>query len=346
MQVEKQPSPWPCVLMLAGLLLFCLAAPYYWQHNSSKTKATDAQSSGLAARTPGGIESSRRSSQSSPESVEPNSHSNSNGMHLGMIGTAPNGDLSSIWAPPTIEELIASHSMSGQLNDSTSSFHPQSYDWLSPIAGQRNSAKSTNRPANAKTMSFVKPPNYVTDYLQALGGFVAVYSPTNIAPNLVSRIIEAVPDDLFASVDVTPIAAPSASTFSSLRLVSPRRRMATLPATPRPKPWCVPQVLYEQLQQLAEHTYSAQWASHVRNQLHVLTEREQLVGDDVQSILADLTDAAEEAYRMADKTDDDRLRVALLRAHWCLPAGSTAGLRCTKNASPITFKAASPPAEN
>ena len=54
------------------------------------------------------------------------------------------------------------------------------------------------------------------------------------------------------------------------------------------------------------------------NQLHALTEREQLVGDDVQSILADLSDAAQEAVRMADNTDDDRLRVELLRAHWAL----------------------------
>ena len=33
MQVDQQPSPWPCVAMLVGLLLFCLAAPFYWQHD-------------------------------------------------------------------------------------------------------------------------------------------------------------------------------------------------------------------------------------------------------------------------------------------------------------------------
>src|SRR3954447_24902608 len=31
MQVDRQPSPWPCVAMLAGLLLLCLMAPRYWQ---------------------------------------------------------------------------------------------------------------------------------------------------------------------------------------------------------------------------------------------------------------------------------------------------------------------------
>src|SRR3954463_3082818 len=32
MQVDRQPSPWPCVAMLAGLLLLCLMAPRYWQN--------------------------------------------------------------------------------------------------------------------------------------------------------------------------------------------------------------------------------------------------------------------------------------------------------------------------
>ena len=54
------------------------------------------------------------------------------------------------------------------------------------------------------------------------------------------------------------------------------------------------------------------------NQLHALTEREQLEGDDVQSILADLAESAQEAHHMADNTDNDRLRVELLRAHWGL----------------------------
>jgi hypothetical protein len=43
-----------------------------------------------------------------------------------------------------------------------------------------------------------------------------------------------------------------------------------------------------------------------------------LEGDDVRPILADLTGAAEDAFRLADGTDDDRLRVELLRAHWAL----------------------------
>ena len=80
----------------------------------------------------------------------------------------------------------------------------------------------------------------------------------------------------------------------------------------------MPQTLLEELDRLAGQPESAQWASQVRNQLHALTDREQLEGDDVQIILADLSDAAQEAVRMAEQFDNDRLRVELLRVHWGL----------------------------
>jgi hypothetical protein len=80
----------------------------------------------------------------------------------------------------------------------------------------------------------------------------------------------------------------------------------------------VPQTLLDQLERLSGHPASAPWAIHVRNQLHALTLRDFMEGDDVQTILADLAEAALDAYRMADNTDDDRLRVELLRAHWAL----------------------------
>jgi hypothetical protein len=77
-------------------------------------------------------------------------------------------------------------------------------------------------------------------------------------------------------------------------------------------------MLFEQLERLANHADSADWASRVNCQLYALTERDQLEGDDVQPVLAELSDAAREALRMADNTDNDRLRVELLRAHWAL----------------------------
>src|SRR5207237_7191677 len=35
MRVDRQPSPWPCAAMLAGLLLLCLMAPHYWQNTAT-----------------------------------------------------------------------------------------------------------------------------------------------------------------------------------------------------------------------------------------------------------------------------------------------------------------------
>jgi hypothetical protein len=106
-----------------------------------------------------------------------------------------------------------------------------------------------------------------------------------------------------------------------VRVTSPDDRLAMLPmpreVEPR-HPWCVPQALLEELDRLAGQPESAQWASQVRNQLHALTDREQLDGDDVQIILSDLSDAAQEAVRMANEIDNDQLRVELLRVHWGL----------------------------
>src|SRR3977135_3436956 len=35
MQVDRQPSPWPCVAMLAALLLLCLMAPRYVRNTAA-----------------------------------------------------------------------------------------------------------------------------------------------------------------------------------------------------------------------------------------------------------------------------------------------------------------------
>ena len=85
---------------------------------------------------------------------------------------------------------------------------------------------------------------------------------------------------------------------SLVRVTGPDDRLAMLPAPIEQQashPWCVPQALLDELDRLAGQPESAQWASQVRNQLHTLTDRAQLEGDDVQIILADLSDAAQEA---------------------------------------------------
>ena len=74
MQVDRQPSPWPCVLMLAGLLLFCLAVPYYWQHDELPKPASGATFSNLHTRGVGGLALGAERSTAFPTFVLPNSH--------------------------------------------------------------------------------------------------------------------------------------------------------------------------------------------------------------------------------------------------------------------------------
>ncbi len=125
-------------------------------------------------------------------------------------------------------------------------------------------------------------------------------------------LLSGLPADGFDTLTTSEATSPGSRGSSMVRVVGPDDRLAMLPS-PREldtaRPWCVPQALLEELDRLVGQPESAQWASQVRNQLHALTDREQLEGDDVQIILADLSDAAQEAARMADEIDNDRLRV-------------------------------------
>ncbi len=318
MQVEQQPSPWPCVIMLAGLLLFCLAAPYYWQHEQPSKSAADAEFFRLHAHGSGRFAVGTARSPESTTLVLPNSQFDFGNVRVGMVGSVPNSDLLNLWTPPTIEELIASRATYGQIEPVANQCDGQWFQWV-PVANSFGAPTDINNHANrADSPLFVQAPPFVTNSLWYLGTVIAEYSPANLAPKVIARLADAVRADTIATSIFAPIHGPRASANSSFRLVGPGDRFAMRPVRPNTNSWCVPQVLYEQLERLACHTYSAQWASQVGNQLHALTDRDQLIGDDVQSILADLSDAAQEAVRMADNTSDDRLRVELLRAHWAL----------------------------
>jgi hypothetical protein len=82
-------------------------------------------------------------------------------------------------------------------------------------------------------------------------------------------------------------------------------------------PWCVPQALYEQLERLACHPFSAKWAASTIAQLHAITELEP-DHSDVPILLHILSRSAQQAEGLADASSEDRLRVELLRAHWGL----------------------------
>ncbi|HEY3391317.1 MAG TPA: hypothetical protein VGK58_01325 [Lacipirellulaceae bacterium] len=130
---------------------------------------------------------------------------------------------------------------------------------------------------------------------------------------------------------------------STLRLVNPGERLAMLPASiptlipidpndtasmapahdepdgsGQAEPWCVPQTLFEQIERLSHHPFSAKWAQTTIEELRAVTDRHRWEHEDVSSVLWDLSQSAQEATKLANETRDDRLRVELLRAHWGL----------------------------
>ncbi len=337
MQVSKQPSPWPCVVMLVGLLLFCLVAPSYWEQDSPSSAIRSTQSGHQQTKQGVTIVDGRRNTATPPAVNWSTPNANYGGANCSEA--SPNADLLSLWAPPTIEQLIAARSITPVADG----FGLGVNEWQSPQAIITVPRVSDNALAADDVAAWLPSSPEIADALWFAGEVFAEYSPGNLPQRFVAFVMNAVPDHAIASVAVTPIETSEPWPSQPLRLTDPSDRLAMRPAPPRATSWCVPVVLFEQLERLTDNATTAEWASHVSNQLHALTERDQLAGDDVQSILADLSDAAEEAYRLADNTNDERLRVELLRAHWRSPVGSIAGARCMKNTWRFACKIAWPP---
>lgn len=292
MQCDKQPSPWPCVIMLVGLLVFCLAAPQYWQHDRSTGVATDADAPNANWATDFAFD-------------------------VAPPVTDRQSDALNLWSPPTIDDLIAARSTASQFDGSPANGFGQSTGWQPFTRQPEYGSRSHDLFVEPAQTQRVEAHPFVTSSLESLGAAVADYSPASTAARVASRLVDFVPHKTAAWPSIMPINS-AASSPPSLKLASPDDRVAMLPAPPEPSAWCVPRVLFEQLERLGGHPFSAQWASHVSNQLHALTEREQIEGDDVQAILADLATSAQDARQMAETTDDEPLRVELLRAHWAL----------------------------
>ncbi len=114
----------------------------------------------------------------------------------------------------------------------------------------------------------------------------------------------------------------------TLKLTSPNDRLAMLPPRePRvaeanvdafPTPWCLPDVLVERLEVLAAHPYSADWARQTIDEVRALTQSERPSAAATAARLERLHTLAEQAFTLAEASDDDCLRADLLRAHWGL----------------------------
>src|SRR3954454_18896346 len=106
MQVDRQPSPWPCVAMLAGLLLLCLIAPRYWQNTVYSEDPAIGVDAGVAFDHFGGEQHRATNCDrcTLPCFAGPFDFS---GIQIGRFASGPSSDVFNLFAPPPIEELIA-----------------------------------------------------------------------------------------------------------------------------------------------------------------------------------------------------------------------------------------------
>ncbi|HVT30966.1 MAG TPA: hypothetical protein VHE81_23375, partial [Lacipirellulaceae bacterium] len=109
MQVDRQPSPWPCAAILLVLLLLCLIAPHYWQDSTQPAPAIGAARDIASERLPHGEAAARllsRSTQTDYAGLSFDFASNP----IGQFANSSHSDLVDLVMPPTIDQLVALHS--------------------------------------------------------------------------------------------------------------------------------------------------------------------------------------------------------------------------------------------
>ena len=308
MHVDQKPSPWPCVAMLVGLLLLCVSAPLYWRSDEPSTEMNTDSFVNYGGQEPRGVAEFSFIRELKPR--------------FGKIpGPSSENDLLSLWAPPTLEQLISARAGFMPVDEAAIAWPTFALQETAVGSDAANRSKSAYEPGPRVAAAF-----------QHVGRLIVSYSPNAVVPQLCANAVRAyevwsaeqIDGEFDRAAGISTDVAPSRSR-SSLRLVSPGGRFvqrepitALQDNTSESNPWCAPQILVNQLRRLTMHPYSAGWAERAIADVHAITNRERLEGNDVQPILAELNDLTRDAIRMADETSDDRLRVELLRAHWGL----------------------------
>jgi hypothetical protein len=350
MQVDQKPSPWPCVVMLVGLLVCCLTVPRYWRRPKSlelppvsASSTADKTAADPAADAPG--QANRKSQIARPT------------LRFGfdeLLAQPPvrplaNNSWVSLCPPPSIEELAAAHA--GVKRYDLGADWRQS-DWsrwpivAAPLAPREETWQSAGA---ALAMEQPKPNPLVGAALARVGDLLITYS----IYDAISRLTDRADDASKYLQELFPIALAAAREPQppavTLRMIDPNDQRAsspepeplptavepvesqpeiandvTPPVTPAPEtaaaadPWCIPHTLLEQLDRLTRHPISARWAQTTIDELQLLMDRASWDSSNVAPSLAALKQLTDEANRLAETTHDDRLRVELLRAHWAL----------------------------
>ncbi|MCC7476072.1 MAG: hypothetical protein IT425_11805 [Pirellulales bacterium] len=328
-EMEPLPSPWPCVVMLACLLALCLAVPFFWEQGDPQLLAV---ANSDAATNDGSFGKFEVGREPKPLS-ESNPHSDTL-FARSQFGAFPGSNLEAlnVWPQPSLNGFAGNGSahdggrLPFQPSDITNPWATENsisidlgeLGGVSPRASI--GATGASRSQEVLGMENSEPTAEMLAVIEKAGQFYGSYSPASVVPELISRLMEMMPRKWRADKQepsIAPVGEATRGGRFTFELRTPQLPKGEL-SVPESSPWCVPQSLFEQLNRLAFHPTSASWSSHVANQLRALTQREEILGDDVQAILADLSDAAQEALRLADETSDDRLRVELLRTHWAL----------------------------
>jgi hypothetical protein len=316
MEVDREPSPWPCLAMLIGLLLMCLLAPSYWRSKDSEFPGELTQQYAPAPQPPA------RQFSFAQGTNKP--------FRMPLSGMPNYNDPLHLWSPPTLDELVAARIGLPRIQEPI-------LGW--PVNGSRTSASGGQHGPTTIDTSAIDPT--LAAVLQTASPLLTGRFPLDQLPQLTARVadgLKKLPLQYFWPPHESSNES-SLSASSTLRMISPQDRYAMhLPlvddnsveqdaatesegAAPPPvelDPWCVPQMLYDQLNRLARHPESAIWARHTIAQLHSLVRRDQLQGKDVRTLLAEIGDSANTAARLAADTSDEKLRVELLRAYWAL----------------------------
>jgi hypothetical protein len=293
MRVEKQSNPWPWVLLVSGLLFCCLLVPRFWRSQAIQGE---------------------RELDFAPEATAEFPVAGSD------IGFAPptnqfaGGDLLNLGAC-SIEDAVAAHT-----GKNGSYGTPTNTEWITLPLATRPVSPQTLAPPSEDVLAATDP--IVMAALEGVGQGLARFSTANLLPRIASEAaeqywtwVEAVQADRARLTQL-----PLASGKSTLRFHTPSiaESFSSQPGESFSDCWCVPRVLFDQLERLAAQPESADWARRTIDQLRVVTTRDGLEGADAQVALASLSELALDAVRMADATSDDALRVELLRAHWAL----------------------------
>jgi hypothetical protein len=314
MEVENQSNSWLPSAILLLLLIICLAAPRFWQRDA----ATPYSRYDFSPPVTVGFSDIRANESFLPEpSTDFTNYNNG----LGLLTTT---------TEITVDPYAFNPGRFGQLNIFARENGAAEYGWPSANYPAYESLRFEPASAPDSLSSAIVPSPEIKASLAAIGSGVANHLPTDTLRSLVHRFADRIPAYVAAwravRPTITPIENERFASRSQIQIIQPKTHPVSPPTDPfalvpppaKQSAWCVPQSLLDQLQRLSEHAYTAEWTSRVSYQLRAITEREQLLGDDIQPILADLADAAQQAAAMADNTDDDRLRVELLRAHWAL----------------------------